>query len=67
MIPIESSTMKGFSYDEESEQLTITFKNDARYVYGGVPGELVEEFKESDSKGRFFALEIKNIYRGVRQ
>jgi hypothetical protein len=67
MIPIESSTMKGFSYDEETEQLTIIFKNDARYVYEGVPWELVEEFKGSESKGRFFALEIKGVYPGVKQ
>jgi hypothetical protein len=71
MIPIDSSTMQSFGYDDETEhrvsRLTIIFKNGARYVYEEVPRELVERFKESDSKGRFFALEIKGVYPGVRQ
>mgnify|MGYP001490949567 FL=1 len=70
---LDSSMLKGFVYDDETEQLTIIFRpwpgetNGARYVYEGIPWELVEEFKSSESKGRFFALKIKNIYRGVKQ
>jgi len=71
MTRIDSSTMQGFGYDDETEhrvsRLTIIFKNGARYVYENVPRELVERFKDSESKGRFFALEIKNVFRGVKQ
>ena len=67
IIPVESSTMKGFVYDDETEQLTLIFTNGARYMYEGVPRELVEGFKSSESPGRFFAREIKGVYPGVRQ
>ena len=67
IIPVESSTIKGFSYDDEDEVLTLIFTNGARYMYEGVPRELVEGFKSSESPGRFFAREIKGVYPGVRQ
>ena len=71
IIPVESSTIRSIGYQEETEhiksRLTVIFNNGARYIYEGVPRELWNRFKDAESPGRFFALEIKGVYQGVRQ
>ncbi|MDI6754733.1 MAG: KTSC domain-containing protein [Thermodesulfobacteriota bacterium] len=71
MIPVASSTIRSIGYDEETEhvksRLTVVFNSGAKYVYEGVPRELWERFKETESVGRFFVQEIKNSFRGVKQ
>ena len=40
----------------------MTFHDGDRYVYVGVPGEVHRSFLDADSKGRFFAYEIRDQY-----
>jgi hypothetical protein len=62
MKPSFSSTISEFSYDEDTQSLTITFSSGSRYVYSGVPKEVVEGFRAAESRGKFFGREIKHIY-----
>lgn len=63
MIPVASSHLRAIGYSE-SGKLYIEFKDKSLYVYEGVPVELWERFKESESKGQFFQNEIKGEYNG---
>jgi hypothetical protein len=62
MKPAFSSTIHEFSYDEDTQKLTIIFSGGSRYVYSGVPKEVVEGFRAAESRGKFFGREIKHIY-----
>ena len=40
----------------------MRFLDGDEYVYVGVPGEVHRSFVDADSKGRFFACEIRDQY-----
>lgn len=60
--PVASSTIVAIGYDEPSQTLEVEFKTGAVYQYYNVTIALFEQFKQANSKGRFLASEIKNIY-----
>ena len=55
-----SSSIKGFEYSDS--QLIIEFTGGSKYLYKGVSMDLVESFMTSDSKGKFFAVYIKDKF-----
>jgi uncharacterized protein len=57
--PVFSSTIISIGYDEAAETLEIEFKSGI-YQYYNVPKTIYEQFIESDSKGQFFHLYVKN-------
>lgn len=58
-----SSTIARFEYDAQERTLSIWFiSSGRRYDYFGVPRDLVEEFRASISKGRFFNERIRDRY-----
>jgi lysyl-tRNA synthetase class 2 len=59
---VESEAIRVIVYDEERSKLFVQFADGDRYVYVGVPGEVHRSFVDSDSKGRFFAAEIRERY-----
>lgn len=59
---VESTAIRDIRYEEEREKLFVTFQDGDEYVYVGVPGEVHRSFVEADSKGRFFAYEIRDRY-----
>ena len=59
---VESEAIRTIDYDEERAKLFVTFIDGDRYVYVGVPGEVHRSFLDSDSKGQFFAYEIRDQY-----
>ncbi len=59
---VESEAIRDIDYDEERAKLFVTFKDGDLYVYVGVPGEVHRSFINADSKGRFFAYEIRDQY-----
>ena len=59
---VESSAIQAIRYDEERAKLFVTFNDGDEYVYVGVPGEVHRSFVDADSKGRFFAYEIRDQY-----
>ncbi|MDO9430695.1 MAG: KTSC domain-containing protein [Phenylobacterium sp.] len=59
---VESQAIREINYDAERAKLFVTFSYGDRYVYVGVPGEVHRSFLDADSKGRFFAYEIRDQY-----
>lgn len=59
---VESSAIQDIRYDEERAKLFVTFNDGDEYVYVGVPGEVHRSFVDADSKGQFFAYEIRDQY-----
>ncbi|HYD46320.1 MAG TPA: KTSC domain-containing protein [Phenylobacterium sp.] len=59
---VESTAIREIDYDDAHEKLFVRFESGDRYVYVGVPGEVHRSFVEADSKGRFFAYEIRDRY-----
>ena len=59
---VDSEAIREVSYDAERAKLFVTFVDGDRYVYVGVPGEVHRSFLEADSKGQFFAYEIRDQY-----
>ena len=59
---VESEAIRAINYDAERAKLFVTFNDGDLYVYVGVPGEVHRSFLDADSKGRFFAYEIRDQY-----
>ena len=57
-----SEAIRDISYDNERAKLFVTFNDGDMYVYVGVPGDVHRSFLDSDSKGQFFAYEIRDQY-----
>lgn len=59
---LESAAISDIRYDEDRAKLFVRFLDGDEYVYVGVPGEVHRSFVDADSKGRFFAYEIRDKY-----
>ena len=59
---VESSNVATIGYDEETNELHVQFKSGAEYIYSDVPQDVVQEFLDADSKGKFLNERIKGIY-----
>jgi len=57
-----STVIRSHSYDPKASELTITFVTGRRYVYGGVPQRVYDDFKAAFSRGTFFNREIRDRY-----
>jgi len=62
MEEVDSAGIKGIHYDPERQRLVVRFIDGDEYAYVGVPGEVHRSFVEAQSKGRFFAYEIRGRY-----
>ena len=58
----ESTDIRAIRYDAERRRLVVRFVDGDEYVYVGVPGEVHRSFIDADSKGGFFADEIRGRY-----
>jgi hypothetical protein len=59
---VASSTVLSAGYDAASETLEVEFKGGTVYQYYNVPDSVYQQFLESDSKGRFLHVYIKNSF-----
>jgi lysyl-tRNA synthetase class 2 len=59
---VDSEAITDIRYDEERAKLFVRFHDGDEYVYVGVPGEVCRSFIDADSKGQFFAFEIRDQY-----
>lgn len=55
----ESSWVKSYEYDEQSQTLSITFKDGFTAHYPNISKEEAEEFSQSSSKGAFINKNLK--------
>lgn len=61
-VDINSSNITSASYDTNTKDLLIIFKNGSIYEYKNFPWAQFTKFRMADSQGKFFILEIKNKY-----
>lgn len=59
MTPLDSSAVKGFSYDADARKLRIKFPNGSVHEYDDVSPEKVHTLAGSDSAGRYFNEKIR--------
>ena len=59
---ISSSTIKAVVYNSDTRNLFIRFQTGAEWVYEGVPSLIFDHFMKSESKGQFFAKNIKDAF-----
>ena len=64
--PVQSSNLASVGYDPSSQTLEIEFRSGGVYQYFDVPPRVHDELMTADSKGRFFARNIRGFYRYVR-
>jgi hypothetical protein len=71
MIPVESSNVSKFGYDDTNQILYVAFKDkangpDRMYAYYDVEPDVYTTFMESDSKGQFVWKYLRNRYEYAR-
>lgn len=62
-IPVASSMISSVGYDPETQELEVTFKKGRSYTYEGVPQAEYDNLVSAQSVGKYFAANIKNVYR----
>jgi lysyl-tRNA synthetase class 2 len=58
----ESTAIRAIRYDESRQRLLVRFIDGDEYAYVGVPGEVHRSFADAESKGRFFAEQVRGKY-----
>jgi lysyl-tRNA synthetase class 2 len=58
----DSAAIRGIHYNPVRQRLVVRFVDGDEYAYVGVPGEVHRLFVAADSKGRFFAYQIRGRY-----
>lgn len=59
---VDQVAITDIEYENERGKLFVRFADGDRYVYVGVPGEVHRSFLDADSRGGFFADEIRDVY-----
>ncbi len=57
-----SSVIRNFAYNVVTRELVVTFATGRVYAYAKVPPDIVNAFRNSASRGRFFSQEIRDSY-----
>jgi hypothetical protein len=57
-----SSSIASYEYDDETSTLTIEFKSGTKYDYYDVNSSLIDNFHTAESKGKFFAANIRDKF-----
>lgn len=67
LVFVQSSNINSMGYDDASQTMAIQFKGGKTYHYAGVPKEVFEFVRDSESVGREFLISIRDCYDGVLQ
>ena len=57
-----SSSIASYEYDDETSTLTIEFKSGTKYDYYDINSSLIDNFHTAESKGKFFAANIRDKF-----
>ena len=63
----KSSNISHHGYDADNKTLAITFTGGKTYHYSGVGPEVAEKLGKAKSIGGFFASDIRNAFKGIKQ
>ena len=58
-LPVTSTDINSVGYDIDSQVLEVEFHKGGTYQYFGVPQNIYDDLMASDSKGKYFNLNIK--------
>lgn len=61
-VQLHSTAILSATYDDENEELSLTFSNGSTYDYHDVPKETFDALCAASSPGRFWHSEIKDQY-----
>jgi hypothetical protein len=61
-----SAAIEDIQYNAETKELTVVFKR-GTYVYQGVPAEVYEALKNSESQGTYYRKEIRGKYTSTKR
>lgn len=59
---VESSNITSIGYDPDEQKLEVEFHGGSIYQYFEVPETLYRYFIEAESKGKFFAQNVKGYF-----
>ena len=62
MIQINSSVIKSIAY--EADSMFVLFQDGSLYSYEA-PVQVFKDWLKSESKGRFFNMEVRNKFKGM--
>jgi len=62
----KSKHVRDLKYDEERQELQITFHNQAVYRYPKVPREVYQQVLNAPSLGEAFHALVRNQYQGKK-
>ncbi len=62
MPAVESSAIRGIDYEPSSRTLLVIFIDGDGYAYFEVPPALYADFLRAESKGRFFAEQVRDSF-----
>ena len=57
-----STAISSVSYDDETREMTVTFKSGRSYSHPNVPLEVYDDFAAAPSAGRFWNTIVKDVY-----
>lgn len=66
MHPVNSSQISYIGYDDATQCLYVTFKNNSTYKYDNVPRDIFEAMLKSDSVGKYLNLKVKGVYNSTK-
>lgn len=61
-VQLRSSALASATYDDENEDLSITFSNGSTYDYHDVPKEVFDGLASAPSPGGYWHAAIKDVY-----
>jgi hypothetical protein len=59
---LTSTALSSVTYDDETEELSVTFASGGTYTHEGVPFEVYRGLTSASSPGRFYHANIKGQY-----
>ena len=61
-----SSNLSSVSYDDETQELSVSFHKSGVYVYSGVPPTVADGFSTAPSAGQYLNQFVKPLYPYTR-
>ena len=65
--PCKSSNISAHGYDAATKTLAVQFSSGHTYHYSDVPPDVFERLGKAKSVGGFFASDIRNAFKGIKQ
>jgi len=61
-VPVSSTALSSCTYDDETQDLIVTFLSGRSYTHAGVPAEVYQGLVMASSPGSFYNEVIKGTY-----